>query len=43
MVGSWILYDQKVCQLHGGVYVKFGQYVASLVRIIPEEYTDTLR
>lgn len=35
--------SHQVCQLHGGVFVKFGQYVASLVRIIPEEYTETLR
>lgn len=32
-----------VCQLHGGIYVKFGQYLASMNHVLPKEYTDTLR
>ncbi len=32
-----------VCQQHGGVYTKAGQYLSSLVKILPDEYTDTLR
>ena len=32
-----------VCQAHGGVYTKAGQYISSLVKIVPDEYTDLLR
>jgi aarF domain-containing kinase len=32
-----------VCQLHGGIYVKFGQYLASMNHVLPKEYTDTLK
>ena len=32
-----------VCQAHGGVYTKAGQYISSLVKILPDEFTDTLR
>jgi predicted unusual protein kinase regulating ubiquinone biosynthesis (AarF/ABC1/UbiB family) len=32
-----------LCQLHGGVWNKFGQFIASLVKILPDEYTDTLK
>lgn len=32
-----------VAQTHGGCFVKAGQYLSSLVKILPDEYTDTLR
>ncbi|TFJ81782.1 hypothetical protein NSK_007030 [Nannochloropsis salina CCMP1776] len=32
-----------VCQRQGGVFVKAGQYISSLVKILPDEFTDTLR
>lgn len=32
-----------VCQQHGGVFTKAGQYLSSLVKILPDEITDTLR
>ena len=32
-----------VCQEHGGVFTKAGQYLSSLVKILPDEITDTLR
>ena len=31
-----------VCQSLGGVYLKFGQYIGSLNRLLPAEFTDTL-
>jgi predicted unusual protein kinase regulating ubiquinone biosynthesis (AarF/ABC1/UbiB family) len=30
-------------QTHQGCYIKFGQFIASLVRILPDEWTGTLR
>ena len=32
-----------VCTQHSGAYSKFGQYLSSLVRILPDEYTSTLQ
>lgn len=32
-----------VCQQHGGIFTKAGQYLSSLVKILPDEITDTLR
>uniref|UniRef100_A0A0G4FH32 ABC1 atypical kinase-like domain-containing protein n=1 Tax=Chromera velia CCMP2878 TaxID=1169474 RepID=A0A0G4FH32_9ALVE len=31
------------CKKHGGIYNKFGQYVATLNHVLPEEYTNTLK
>eukprot|EP00966_Prymnesium_polylepis_P088648 2051481-Prymnesium_polylepis.1 len=31
-----------VCQLHGGLYTKLGQFVASMTHILPEQYTTVL-
>ena len=31
-----------VCMLHGGLYVKFGQYVASLNNVLPPQFPATL-
>ncbi|CAM9484403.1 unnamed protein product, partial [Phaeothamnion confervicola] len=32
-----------VCTMHGGVYTKFGQHIASLNHVLPKEYTETLK
>lgn len=32
-----------VCQQHSGAYSKFGQYLSTLVKIIPDEYTLVLK
>jgi aarF domain-containing kinase len=32
----------SLCKLHGGIYIKAGQHMASLSFIIPTEFTDTL-
>jgi aarF domain-containing kinase len=32
----------SLCRLHGGIYVKAGQHIASLTFILPNEYTETL-
>ncbi|KAF8822575.1 ABC1 family protein [Cardiosporidium cionae] len=31
-----------LCQKHGGIYNKFGQYVATLTHVLPREFTDEL-
>ena len=32
----------NVCKLHGGLYTKLGQYVATMNHVLPSEYTQTL-
>jgi len=32
-----------ICQKHGGLYVKLGQYVASMDHILPKPYTEKLK
>jgi len=32
----------KVCLLHGGVYTKFGQHIASMNHVLPSQFTETL-
>lgn len=32
-----------VCSMHGGVYTKFGQHIASMNHVLPKEFTDTLK
>eukprot|EP00903_Cladosiphon_okamuranus_P008879 g8501.t1 len=32
-----------VCSMHGGVYTKFGQHIASMNHVLPKEFTETLK
>ncbi|CAO3692978.1 unnamed protein product [Umbelopsis ramanniana] len=32
----------SLCRLHGGIYIKAGQHIASLNFVLPNEYTETL-
>ncbi|KAG2180424.1 hypothetical protein INT44_003428 [Umbelopsis vinacea] len=32
----------SLCRLHGGIYIKAGQHIASLTFVLPNEFTDTL-
>ena len=32
----------RVCLLHGGLYVKLGQFVASMNHVLPPQYPETL-
>ena len=29
--------------MHGGVYTKFGQHIASMNHVLPKEFTETLK
>lgn len=48
MKGSLIFYKRSakellnLCHTNGGVYIKLGQHVASLVYLVPKEYTEIL-
>lgn len=33
----------RLFEKNGGVYIKLGQYLASLVTILPKEYTETMK
>ncbi|KAJ1503085.1 putative aarF domain-containing protein kinase 5, partial [Coelomomyces lativittatus] len=32
----------ELCRMHGGIYIKAAQHLASMLRIVPKAYTDTL-